>query len=101
VSTSEISTLFGSIQLFSAMGVETEPSDNTLIGSRVRAKRISRRISQQEFCQQLGVDSADLNAYEAGDKRINANLLMRVAKLLDVPPVYFFRMEAKEKAKAA
>jgi hypothetical protein len=33
----------------------------------------------------------NLAACEAGAKRINANLLFRIAKSLDVRPDYFFR----------
>ena len=61
------------------------------IGSRVRIKRTSRGLSQQEFCKLLSVGRSDLADFEAGAKRINANLLLRVAKSLDVQPDYFFR----------
>jgi DNA-binding transcriptional regulator YiaG len=61
------------------------------IGSRVRIKRTSRGISEQEFSTLLSIDENDLAAFEAGEKRINANLLFRVAKLMDVRPDYFFR----------
>jgi ribosome-binding protein aMBF1 (putative translation factor) len=61
------------------------------IGSRVRIKRTSRGISEQEFSMSLNIDGNDLAAFEAGEKRINANLLFRIAKLMDVRPDYFFR----------
>ena len=61
------------------------------IGSRVRIKRTSRGISEQEFSESLSIDKNDLTAFEAGEKRINANLLFRITKLLDVRPDYFFR----------
>lgn len=64
---------------------------DTWIGSRVRIKRTSRGISAQEFCSALSIDGNDLAAFEAGEKRINANLLFRIAKLMDVQPGYFFR----------
>jgi transcriptional regulator with XRE-family HTH domain len=70
------------------------------IGSRVRIKRTSRGVSQQEFCKLLGMDRNDLAAFEAGAKRINANLLFRMAKSLDVPPDYFFRGYVEEQPKA-
>jgi ribosome-binding protein aMBF1 (putative translation factor) len=54
------------------------------IGSRVRIKRTSRGISEQEFSMSLNIDGNDLAAFEAGEKRINANLLFRIAKLMDV-----------------
>ena len=77
----------------------TSPVD-MWIGSRVRSKRTSRGISQQEFCTLLDIDWNDLTAFEAGAKRINANLLFRVAKSLDVRPDYFFRGYVEEQPKA-
>jgi len=64
---------------------------DTWIGSRVRIKRTSRGISEQEFRTALNIDENDLVAFEAGEKRINASLLFRIAKLMDVRPGYFFR----------
>jgi transcriptional regulator with XRE-family HTH domain len=48
-------------------------------------------MSGGELCDKLGIDRDDLVAYEHGAKRVNANLLLRVAELLDVPPDYFFQ----------
>jgi ribosome-binding protein aMBF1 (putative translation factor) len=64
---------------------------DTWIGSRVRIKRTSRGIREQELSALLSIDGDDLAAFEAGEKRINANLLFRIAKLMDVRPDYFFR----------
>ena len=61
------------------------------VGSRVRIKRTSRGISEQEFSSSLSIDGNDLAALEAGQRRINAALLFRIAKLVDVRPDYFFR----------
>jgi ribosome-binding protein aMBF1 (putative translation factor) len=61
------------------------------IGSRVRIKRTSRGMTQEELSARLGIDPDNLADYEAGEKRINANLLLRIANLLDVRPDYFFR----------
>ena len=66
------------------------------IGNRIRIKRTSRGVSQEEFCKLLGIGWNDLAAFEAGAKRINANLLFRAAKSLDVRPDYFFRGYVEE-----
>ena len=87
----------------SAIDVDPTPRMSPVdmwIGSRVRIKRTSRGMSQQEFCTLLGIDWNDLAAFEAGAKRINANLLFRVAKSLDVRTDYFFRGYAEEPPKA-
>jgi ribosome-binding protein aMBF1 (putative translation factor) len=67
------------------------------IGSRVRIKRTSRGMTQQELSQLLDIDGDKLAAYEAGEERINANLLFRITKLLDVRPDYFFRGYVEER----
>ena len=67
------------------------PSIDVFIGSRVRAKRTSRGMTQQEFCELVDIDGGTLAAHEAGAERINARLLFQIAKLLDVRPDYFFR----------
>jgi DNA-binding transcriptional regulator YiaG len=61
------------------------------IGSRVRIKRTSLGISEQEFSTSLKIEGNHLAAFEAGEKRINAALLFRIAKLMDVSPDHFFR----------
>ena len=76
-------------------------SSNVWIGSRVRIKRTSREMTEQELSKLLGIDRNNLAAYEAGEERINANLLLRIAKLLDVRPDYFFRGYTEEDGKTA
>jgi transcriptional regulator with XRE-family HTH domain len=57
-------------------------------------------MGQQEFCKLLGIGRNDLAAFEAGVRRINANLLFRIAKSLDVRPDYFFQGYVEEQPKA-
>jgi DNA-binding XRE family transcriptional regulator len=66
-------------------------SIDTWIGSRLRTRRTGRGITQPDLSQQLAVDCKDINAFEAGEKRINAQLLLRIAHLLEVDPGYFFQ----------
>jgi len=70
------------------------------IGSRVRSKRTSRGMSQQEFSKLVGIDQNDLAAFEGGVERIKANLLFRIAESLDVRPDYFFRGYAEKNVRA-
>lgn len=71
-------------------------SVDTWIGNRVRIKRTSRGMTQHDLSGLLGIDRKDLVAFEAGEKRINASLLFRIAKLLEVQPDFFFRGYRKE-----
>jgi transcriptional regulator with XRE-family HTH domain len=73
---------------------------DTWIGSRLRIKRTMRGLTQREFSELLKVDRNELAAFETGAKRINANLLFRIAKSLDVRPDYFFRGYVEEAPRA-
>ena len=66
------------------------------IGGRARIRRSSLGISEHELSNLLELDRSTLAAYEAGAQRINANLLLRIAKVLDVRPGYFFRGYVEE-----
>ena len=61
------------------------------VGRRLHMKRTSSGISEAELSKKLGIGRGDLTAYEQGAKRISANLLLQIAKLLDVQPRYFFQ----------
>lgn len=87
----------------SAITMDSTPRTSPVdmwIGGRLRIRRTLRGMSQQEFCELLGIGRHDLAAFEAGAKRINANLLFRIANSLDVRPDYFFRGYVEEQPKA-
>lgn len=69
--------------------------NNVRIGNRLRIARVSHGISEKEFSEKLGIDLDDLSLYEAGEKRINANLMFRIARVLDAQLKYFFQDYAK------
>jgi DNA-binding XRE family transcriptional regulator len=101
MSTWAMSTADELVQSESNVGSTTRMSSVDMwIGSRVRVKRTSRGMNQQEFSSLLGIDRSKLAAFEAGAERINANLLFRIAESLDVRPDDFFRGYAEEKPKA-
>ena len=99
--TSTLSTDDRPVQSASTVDIITRAcSIDMWIGSRVRVKRTSLRMTQQQFSQLLDIDYDKLTGYERGEERINANLLFRIAKLLDVRPDYFFRGYIEESQKA-
>jgi transcriptional regulator with XRE-family HTH domain len=65
-------------------------SIDVFIGSRVRSRRTSRGMTQQELSELLGIDCDSVAAHEAGAERINARLLFQIAKLVNVQPDYLF-----------
>jgi transcriptional regulator with XRE-family HTH domain len=69
----------------------TRNSSNICVGSRLRLRRTSRGISVKELGEKLGIDPDDVDTYEEGTKRVTASLLLRIAKLLEVRPEYFFQ----------
>ena len=82
----------------------SQPSRDTqatyALAERLRAGRTSSGISHGELCGRLGIDRYDLSAYEQGAKRVSANLLLRLAQLLEVPPDYFFQGYSAEELSA-
>lgn len=69
---------------------------NRRIGSRLQIRRVSCGVSEEEFCEELGIARDDLRLYESGEKRISANLLLQIAKLLQARLEYFFEDNSKE-----
>ena len=74
----------------------TSSPSNIRIGNRLRVLRESHGISEKEFSVRLAIDFRDLSSYESGQRRVSASLLLRIAKLLNVRPDYFFQDFAKE-----
>ena len=67
------------------------------LGCRLRDKRTSTGWSQQELAERLQIDPKDISAYEKGAKRIPADRLLRLSKVLGVRPVYFFGFDDQER----
>ena len=67
------------------------------LGARLRDKRISTGWSQEQLAEKLQIDAKDISAYETGAKRIAADRLLRLSKVLGVKPVYFFGFEDHER----
>lgn len=61
------------------------------IGSRVARTRAFRSLSLAEFAEILGISEADVAAREQGVARIEAALLIKMARVLDVKPSFLFR----------
>ncbi len=60
------------------------------VGIRVRMRRLTLEMSQQELAAGLGVSFQQLQKYEKGDNRIGAGRLHRLAEILHVPVSFFF-----------
>jgi ribosome-binding protein aMBF1 (putative translation factor) len=61
------------------------------IGKCIAVRRILCGLSTQQLGARLGIDSADVQAYEQGEKRIDCRLLLETAKQLKATPRFFFQ----------
>jgi transcriptional regulator with XRE-family HTH domain len=61
-----------------------------LVGRNIRVLRLAKGLSQTELADELGVTFQQVQKYEKGTNRVAAGRLKRIAKILDVPILYFF-----------
>ncbi|WP_187969232.1 helix-turn-helix domain-containing protein [Aquibium microcysteis] len=66
------------------------------VGSRIRARRLNMRLSQEKLADRIGVTFQQVQKYENGANRVSASRLQAIANALDVRPSFFF--EEAEKA---
>ena len=70
-------------------GDERHPVD-VKVGSRIRLRRLSAGMSEEELCAVLGVTVEKMREYESGATRIGASLLYEVSNQLECTPTVFF-----------
>jgi ribosome-binding protein aMBF1 (putative translation factor) len=61
------------------------------IGARVAMRRSLCGLSKLQLAARLGIDSADVSAYEQGERRMSCKLLLEAAKQLKATPRFFFQ----------
>ena len=61
------------------------------IGTRVAMRRNLCGLSRPQLAARLGIDSADVDAYEQGEKRMSCKLLLEAARQLKATPRFFFQ----------
>jgi transcriptional regulator with XRE-family HTH domain len=61
------------------------------IGARVAMRLSLCGLSDIQLAARLGIDSADVSAYERGEKRMSCKLLLDAAKQLKATPRFFFQ----------
>jgi ribosome-binding protein aMBF1 (putative translation factor) len=61
------------------------------IGTRVAIRRSLCGLSKLQLGARLGIDTADVSAYEQGEKRMSCKLLLEAAKQLNAKPRFFFQ----------
>jgi transcriptional regulator with XRE-family HTH domain len=64
---------------------------NSLTGNRIKELRESRGITQNELGRLIGHTDVYISQIETGKRRIGLDLLEKIARTLDVSPLFFFR----------
>lgn len=59
------------------------------IGSKIKQIRLARNLTQQEVAEQMGVSRVYYSQWESNDRRINAEQLIQLAKIVGVTLDYF------------
>ena len=67
------------------------------IANRIAEARKDRGISQQQMAKKLGVTQPIISRYERGELRIHAELLVKIAKLLNIASDELLGLQAPKK----
>jgi transcriptional regulator with XRE-family HTH domain len=70
------------------------------VGQRIRIERLSRRMSQTELADRIGVSFQQVQKYEKGLNRVGAGRLTRIADVLGIPVRSFFETGSHPAAKS-
>jgi transcriptional regulator with XRE-family HTH domain len=60
------------------------------VGSRIRLRREELSITPDVLAEKLRISAQQLEKCECGVERIDANRLLRISEILDVPVMFFF-----------
>ncbi len=60
------------------------------VGSRLRALRVRRSLSQTNLADKLGLSFQQVQKYETGANRVSASKLFDISRIMGVTPNYFF-----------
>ncbi len=63
---------------------------DAFVGSRVRLRRMTLGISQEQLGAALGLTFQQIQKYEKGQNRVGAGRLYRIAQILSTPIEYFY-----------
>ncbi len=61
------------------------------IGQRIRQRRRSMGLTQQQVAEKIGVKFQQMQKYETATNRVSGSRLVDLSRALDVHPAYFFK----------
>lgn len=73
-----------------ARDVKAADDIDAYVGARVRLRRMTLNISQEQLGDELGLTFQQIQKYEKGQNRIGAGRLYRIAQILAVPIEFFY-----------
>lgn len=60
------------------------------VGTRIRLRRKTLKMSQEQLGEQLGITFQQVQKYERGTNRVGASRLWKISQVLDVPVQFFY-----------
>ena len=60
------------------------------IGQRIRQRRKMLQLNQTQLAEMMGFSYQQMQKYESGSSHVSAGKLLLLAKVLNVPPAYFY-----------
>ena len=70
------------------------------VGSRVRMRRMTIGLSQEEVAHALGLTFQQVQKYEKGTNRVSSSRLHQLARILEVPIPFFFDGAPQQSARS-
>lgn len=64
-----------------------------LVGSNIRAQRLSLHMSQETLALSLGISFQQIQKYEKGTNRVSASRLYEMSRILHTSLAYFFETD--------
>jgi ribosome-binding protein aMBF1 (putative translation factor) len=61
------------------------------VGKSISVRRRLCGLSQQQLAARVGIEPAEMEAYEQGAKRMSCSVLLQTAKQLNASPRFFFQ----------
>ena len=72
------------------MNVKTADDIDAYVGGRIRLRRMTLGISQEQLGDALGLTFQQIQKYETGANRVSASRLWEISEAMGVPVAFFF-----------
>ena len=64
---------------------------DVFVGKKIKEKRISLKITQEELAKKLDITFQQIQKYENGSNRVSAGRLYKISKIFNISINYFFK----------